>query len=50
MTLDELKAKVLEIMPEAIFDETYRTGELVISTGLIVSEGEVKPLDDEFLS
>ena len=49
MTLEELTAKVKEIMPDAVIDKTYRTGEIVISTGLIVTEGEVKPLDDEFL-
>jgi hypothetical protein len=28
-------AQILEILPEAIFDEEIETGEIVISTGLI---------------
>jgi hypothetical protein len=35
MTMDELMAQVLEILPEAIFDEEMETGEIVISTGLM---------------
>lgn len=49
MTYDELVARVKELLPDAIFDKTYRTGELVISTGLTIRGGEVVKLDDEFL-
>jgi hypothetical protein len=33
MTRDEFFRKVLEVFPEAIIDEEYSTGELMISTG-----------------
>lgn len=35
MTIDELMSKIRDILPEAIFDEDYRSGELMISTGLV---------------
>lgn len=34
MTMDELMGQILEILPEAIFDEDKDTGEIIISTGL----------------
>lgn len=49
-TMNELMQKVLEIMPDAIFDETYRSKEIVISTGLTVRDGKVVKLDDEFIT
>lgn len=33
MKRDEFFRKVLEVFPEAIIDEEYRSGELMISTG-----------------
>jgi valyl-tRNA synthetase len=36
MTIDELQAKLLELMPDALFDEEFGTGEVMISTGLVV--------------
>lgn len=50
MTYDELVASVKELMPDAIFDKTYRTGEIVISTGLTMNGKEVVSLDHEFLN
>ena len=41
MTMDELMQKVLEIIPDAIFDEEFRSGEIMISTGLVVSKGKL---------
>jgi hypothetical protein len=35
MTMDELMAQILEILPEAIFMEDKDTGEIVISTALV---------------
>lgn len=51
MTFDELKEQLLVLMPEAIFDTEYRSGELMISTGLYVnSDGVLESLeiDDVF--
>jgi hypothetical protein len=46
MTVDELKQKVLELMPDAVFDVEYRTGELVIATGLYANKkGNLERLD-----
>ncbi len=36
MNVDELKEKILELMPDALFDEEFGTDELMISTGLLV--------------
>jgi hypothetical protein len=33
MTMNELMAQILEILPEAIFMEDKDTGEIVVSTG-----------------
>lgn len=44
MTMDELMAQILEILPEAIFMEDKDTGEIVISTGLTEKEHS-KPLE-----
>lgn len=46
MTFDELKEQLLVLMPEAIFDEEFSTGELMIATGLIVQrDGTVKKME-----
>ena len=47
MTMDELMQKVLEIIPDAIFDEEFRSGEIMISTGLVVSKGKLVSLVPE---
>lgn len=49
MSFDELVEQIRSIMPDAIIDRTYRTGEIVISTGLTESNGKVVKIDDEFL-
>ncbi len=36
MNIDELKEKLLQLMPDALFDEEFGTDELMISTGLVV--------------
>ena len=47
MTIDELQKKLLELMPDALFDEEFGTGELMISTGLVVgSDGKLRKVDD----
>jgi hypothetical protein len=38
MTMNELMAQILEILPEAIFGEDNETGEVVIATGLLQSK------------
>lgn len=38
MTLNELSAKILAILPDAVFDE--QDGEVVISTGMALSNNE----------
>lgn len=48
-TLDSFTKMVKTMIPDAIIDKTYRTGEIVISTGLQVIDGKVVPLDDDFL-
>jgi hypothetical protein len=47
MTMDELMAQILEILPNAVFGEESKTGELVIATGL-VNEIEGKELKKVF--
>jgi len=47
MTMDELMAQILEILPDAVFGEESKTGELVIATGL-VNEIEGKELKKVF--
>jgi hypothetical protein len=36
MNYDELKQELLKLMPDAIFDMEYGTGEVMISTGIVV--------------
>ena len=47
MTLDELTQQILAIMPDALFDEEFGSGELMISTGLVVGpNGKLGKVDD----
>lgn len=47
LTMDELMQKVLDILPDAIFDAQYRTGEIVISTGLVADrDGKLRRIED----
>lgn len=48
-TIDELMREVLAILPDALFDEEYGTGEIMISTGLKLTKEGVVKLDDSFL-
>jgi hypothetical protein len=51
MTREEFFAKVLEAFPEAIVDEEYSTGELMIATGWkFDSLDEIVPLFDNSVS
>ena len=47
MTMDDLMAQILEILPNAIFDEEITTGEVVISTGLVDKGTELQPLPEQ---
>ena len=38
MTIDELMSQILEVLPEAVFGEDMKTGEVVIATGFSVDE------------
>jgi hypothetical protein len=44
MTMDELMQAILAIAPDALFDEEYGTGEIMVSTGFRVIDGQVVPL------
>jgi len=47
LTIDELMKKIWEIMPDAIFDVQYRTGEIMISTGLVADrDGKLRRIED----
>lgn len=47
MNVNELKEKLLELMPDAIFDVQYRTGEIMISTGLVADrDGKLRRIED----
>lgn len=46
MTMDDLMSQILEILPNAVFQEEITTGEIVIATGLADSSGELKPIQD----
>lgn len=48
-TIDELMREVLAILPDALFDEEYGSGEIMISTGLKLTKKGVAKLDDSFL-
>jgi hypothetical protein len=45
MTMDELMAQILEILPNAVFGEETESGEIVIATGLLGSTDELKEID-----
>lgn len=48
MKMNELMAQILEILPEAIFDEEMETGEIVISTGLANTKADnLVPLESK---
>jgi hypothetical protein len=46
MTMDDFMRAILEIAPDAIFDQEYRSGEIMISTGLALENGQVVKLLD----
>lgn len=45
MTFDELTEQILAILPDAIVDEEYRSGEIMISTGLVVQNDRLEKID-----
>ena len=47
MTMDDLMAQILEILPNAEFMEDRDSGEIVISTGLVDTGTELKPLPEQ---
>ena len=47
MKMNDLMRQVLELLPDAIFDEEMETGEIVISTGLKNTKADkLVPLED----
>ncbi len=38
LTFDDIARAVTALLPDAIFDEDYRTGEIMIATGLCVNQ------------
>ncbi len=46
MTMDELMQKVLEICPNALFDEEFRSGEIMISTGLVLRGEKLEEIEN----
>jgi hypothetical protein len=47
MIMSELMAKILEILPNAVFGEEQANGEILIATGLVESkDGTLTDLDD----
>jgi len=47
MTMDDLMAQILEILPNAEFMEDRDSDEIVISTGLVDTGTELKPLPEQ---
>jgi hypothetical protein len=47
MTMDDLMAQILEILPNAIFEEEMTTGEVVIATGLVDKGTELQSLPEQ---
>ena len=45
MNFDEMVGKVLEVFPNAIFHDD-ELGEVIISTGLKLSDNELIPMED----
>jgi hypothetical protein len=47
MTMNELMAKILEILPNAVFGQEQANGEILIATGLVENnDGTLSDLDD----
>lgn len=46
MTFDEMVGKVLNIFPNALFDEVEGTGEILVSTGIRVDDLLCVPLEE----
>jgi len=46
MTMDELMQKILEVCPDALFDEEFRSGEIMISSGLVLQDGKLRKVDN----
>jgi hypothetical protein len=48
---EELKQQILTMLPDAIFDEQYGTGEIMIATGMVKQvSGEIRSVlpDEQF--
>lgn len=48
-SIETFEKMIKLIMPTAIIDKEHGTGEYMISTGLVARNGEVVPLDGEFI-
>jgi hypothetical protein len=48
--MDEFMQAILEVAPEALFDEEHRTGEIMVSTGFKLQDGNIVPLDELVVS
>ena len=47
MTMNDLMAKILEILPNAVFGQEQANGEILIATGLVENnDGTLSDLDD----
>ena len=47
MTMNELMAKILDILPNAVFGQEQANGEILIATGLVENnDGTLSDLDD----
>jgi hypothetical protein len=47
MTIDELMSQILDVLPEAVFGEDMKTGEVVIAAGFSVGEkGQLIRIED----
>lgn len=45
--MDELMEYVLRELPDAVFGEDQKTGEIVIATGFVEGVNELKPIQEE---
>jgi hypothetical protein len=45
MNMDQFMSKILDICPEALFDTEFRSGEIMISTGLRLENGQIVEMD-----
>jgi hypothetical protein len=50
MTMDDLMQTILAIAPDALFDEEYGSGEIMVSTGFKLQDGNLVPLVDMSVS